>query len=226
MSRIKIHPGPPPDLRGIIGLPPGAQLIWAPADPANYSRPGPRAYRGAKRRQIAICYHTPEEHFDDTEVTPRVFQNPKHQASTGYYADSDGDLYQMVRDAHFAWGQGTRKWNTVQPRPAWWRDEYVSYNTCMLSIEIEGRAAEIGETFRPGEPQFQTVAAWSAHVCRRYGIPVNRVFHVAHSELSTHRRDPGADFPWGPLLAEVRRRIIQAESDALADRLKRLLAAA
>ena len=226
MSRITIGHGTPPDLERIAGLPAGAKLIWAPADPANYSRPGPRAYRGAKRRQIAICYHTPEERFDDTEVTPRVFQNPKHQASTGYYADSDGDLYQMVRDAHFAWGQGTRKWNTVQPRPAWWRDEYVSYNTCMLSIEIEGRAAEIGATFRPGTPQFQTVAAWSAHVCRRYRIPINRAHHVAHSELSTQRSDPGADFPWDSLLAEIRERVVQAETERLRDRLNRLLAAA
>ena len=221
-SRIIVEPGIPPDLDGIERMPAGARLIWAPAHRANYSSPGPRSYRGAKRRHVAIAYHTPEEDFDSIEVTPRVFQDPKHQASTGYYADSDGDLYQMVRDRDFAWGQGTRDWNTVKPRPGWWRPEYVSYNTCMLSIEIEGRARDIGETFTPGSRQFQTVAAWAAHVCRRYGIPVDREHHVGHSQLSTTRGDPGPAFPWPALLAEIRARVAEQEAAAFARRMAEL----
>lgn len=34
------------------------------------------------------------------------------------------------------------------------------------------------------------------------------------------------DFPWEPLLAEIRERVVQAETERLRDRLNRLLAAA
>ena len=143
-----------PDLAGIRGLPAGARTLWEPAHPSNYYPADARPYGGAPRRFVAICYHTPEEAADDHEVTPTWFANPDANASTGYYADSDGDLYQMVRDADFAWAQGVRSSGLVHPRPAWWRDEYVSYNTCMLSIEIEGFAQTIGETFTVGSRQF------------------------------------------------------------------------
>ena len=110
----------------------------------------------------------------------------------------------MVRDRDFAWAQGVRRNDLVLPRPTWWRDEYVSYNACMLSIEIEGYAREIGETFVPGSRQFETVAAWSAYVCKKYGIPIDRRYHVGHSELTRQKSDPGSDFPWEALLNRVR----------------------
>ena len=194
----------PPDLVGIGGLPEGARMIWRPAHGSNYSTAGSRPYSGAGRRFVALCYHTPEEPWDDNEVTPAWFEDPRANASTNYYADSDGDLFQMVRDEDFAWAQGVRSRDRVAPRPAWWRDEYVSYNTCMLSIEIEGYAHKIGETFVEGSRQFETVAAWSAFVCRKYGIPIDRTHHVGHSELSRQKGDPGRDFPWPALLARVR----------------------
>ena len=109
----------------------------------------------------------------------------------------------MVRDEDFAWAQGVRRKDLVLPRPSWWRDEYISYNACMLSIEIEGYAREIGRTFQPGSRQFETVAAWSAHVCRKYGIPIDRTHHVGHSELTRQKSDPGRDFPWAALLERV-----------------------
>ena len=198
-----------PDLHGLDaahGLPEGARTIWAPAHRSNYYTAADRPYGGVKRRQLAICYHTPEETWDNIETTPAWFQDPAADASTGYYADSDGDLWQMVRDKDFAWAQGTRtrkRPNTRMPRPKWWRAEYISYNTCMLSIEIEGRARNIGKTFKPGSRQFRAVAAWSAYQCRKYNIPLDRQHHVGHSELCTTKGDPGRDFPWESLLAAI-----------------------
>ena len=197
---------PAPDLQDLHNLPQGARTIWQPAHRSNYYTPEDQPYAGAPRRQIAICYHTPEEPWDDNEVTPQWFQRPEANASTGYYADSDGDLYQMVRDHHFAWAQGTRtrnRPNTRFPRPTWWRDELISYNTCMLSIEIEGYAHDIARTFTPGSRQFQTVAAWSAHQCRKHNIPLDRQHHLGHSELCTTKNDPGPNFPWQPLLEAI-----------------------
>lgn len=207
---------PAPDLDGIAGLPSGALTIWRPAHPSNYYPAASRPYSGAERRVVAICYHTPEEPWDDNEVTPAWFEDPRANASTNYYADSDGDLYQMVRDHDFAWAQGVRRKDRIEPRPAWWRDEYVSYNTCMISIEIEGYAREIGETFKPGSRQFETVAAWSAYICEKYAIAIDRTHHVGHSELTRQKSDPGRDFPWHPLLGRVR----ELASDDIESRLR------
>ena len=207
-----------PDLVGLSGLPEGARTIWRPAHRSNYSAAAARPYSGARRRVVAICYHTPEEPWDDNEVTPAWFANPRANASTHYYADSDGDLYQMVRDDDFAWAQGVRSRDAILPRPVWWRDEFVSYNTCMLSIEIEGYAREIGETFTVGSRQFESVAAWSAFVCRRYAVPLDRAHHVGHSQLTPKKSDPGKDFPWNALLARIR----EIASDDLESRVARL----
>ena len=207
MTNTATSPSSAPDLVGLSeigGLPAGARTIWRPCHESNYFPARRRPYSGAERRFVAICYHTPEEPWDDNEVTPAWFADPRANASTNYYADSDGDLYQMVRDHDFAWAQGVRSPDLILPRPVWWRDEYVSYNTCMLSIEIEGYAHSIGETFRPGSRQFESVAVWSAFVCRKYGIPIDRRYHVGHSELTRQRSDPGADFPWRALLSRVR----------------------
>ena len=214
----------PPDLAGISGLPEGARTIWRPAHASNYSTAASRPYSGAQRRFVALCYHTPEEPWDDNEVTPAWFEDPRANASTNYYADSDGDLYQMVSDEDFAWAQGVWSKDRVEPRPAWWRDEYVSYNTCMLSIEIEGYAHKIGETFLVGCRQFETVAAWSAFVCEKYGIPIDRTHHVGHSELSREKGDPGRDFPWEALLDRVRELSQSGESGTLAEIERRLSA--
>ena len=214
----------PPDLAGISGLPEGARTIWRPAHASNYSTAASRPYSGAQRRFVALCYHTPEEPWDDNEVTPAWFEDPRANASTNYYADSDGDLYQMVSDEDFAWAQGVWSKDRVEPRPAWWRDEYVSYNTCMLSIEIEGYAHKIGETFLVGSRQFETVAAWSAFVCEKYGIPIDRTHHVGHSELSRQKGDPGRDFPWAALLDRVRELSQSGESGTLAEIERRLSA--
>ena len=215
----------PPDLDGIAGLPDGAQLIWAPADRSNYYSAAQRPYGGVARRQIAICFHTSEESWDDYESAPHWFQEARANASTGYYADSDGDLWQMVRDADFAWAQGARTRDLVLPRPSWWRDDYISYNSCMLSIEIEGRAAQIGDTLRPGGRQFQTLAAWTAFVCRKYAIPVDRTHLLGHMELTRQKRDPGPSFPWSELLSAVSGLISppsEAQLAALESRIARL----
>lgn len=227
-QRTAEQPAPAPDLEGLVGLPEGARTIWAPAHRSNYYGAADRPYGGAQRRQIAICYHTPEEQPDDIETTPAWFQDPAANASTGYYADSDGDLYQMVRDADFDWAQGTRtrrRPNTRFPRPAWWRAELVSYNTCMLSIEIEGRARGIGRSFTPGSRQFRAVAAWSAFQCRKYGIPLDREHHLGHSELCTTKGDPGSAFPWEALLAAIGERLAPRTAEERLEALEQEVAA-
>ena len=155
----------------------------------------------------ALVLHTPEEDADDIEVTPRWFRDPRARASTHYYADSDGDLYQVVADADCAWAQGThvgnRHWKGERGAlPPW--NEGVTNNCRALSIEIEGRAATIGETL--SEAQRRTVVRWLAYKSGQYDIPLDRTHVVGHEELATDKRDPGialGTFPIDELILEA-----------------------
>ena len=189
--------GSAPDLVG-LELTAGCATLWAPAHPSNYWPASRRPYRGVQRRQLGICFHTPEEDADDVEVTPDWFQDERADASTGYYADSDGDIYQMVRDRDFPWAQGVRPAQRVSASFPPWYDSarHRSFNSCMLSIEIEGRAATIEDSLVIGGAQWHSLVRWSGFVAHKYGIPVDRDHFVAHSELATFKSDPGAGFPW------------------------------
>ena len=179
-----------------------ARMIYAPAFEGNlggYGRPNvPRA----------LVLHTPEEDADQNEVTPRWFADPRARASTHYYADDDGDLYQMVADRDCAWAQGThagnRHWKgRAGALPPW--NEGVNNNCRALSIEIEGRAASIGRTLT--EAQRRTVVRWIAHQSEQYGIPLDREHVVGHEELALDKRDPGialGGFPIDALISEAR----------------------
>ena len=190
------EPDVPPDLVA------PARVILAPAFEGNlgsYGRPNvPRA----------LVLHTAEEDADQREVTPRWFADPRARASTHYYADDDGDLYQMVADVDCAWAQGThagnRHWKGVAGAfPPW--NEGVNNNCRALSIEIEGRAASIDRTLSAA--QRRTLVRWLAHQSARYAIPLDRDHVVGHEELATDKRDPGialGTFPIDELVADAR----------------------
>lgn len=177
------------------------RTFYAPAHPSNFWRETDQRYAdGLKRTNVAICLHTPEEDVDDVEVTPWWFQQPNVGASTDFYVDSDGDLYQMVGLQHFAWAQGVKKRHLLLPRPVWWQDKFVSYNACVVSIEIEGRAASIGRTLTPETAQWTALVKLINHICGKYHIPRTRQYIVGHQELSSVKRDPGVQFPWQELM--------------------------
>jgi len=194
------------------------QVIKAPAFEGNlggYGRPNvPRA----------LVLHTPEEDADQNEVTPRWFADPRARASTHYYADDDGDLYQMVADVDCAWAQGTHSGNRhwkgrASALPPW--NEGVNNNCRALSIEIEGRAASIGRTLAPS--QRRTVVRWLARKSAQYDIPLDRDHVVGHEELATNKRDPGialGTFPIGRLIAEARALHLGVETAAVSRELR------
>lgn len=177
-----------------------AEVIVAPAHSSNYGQ------YGRKNAPKALVLHTPEEAADDNEVTPRWFQNPDANASTHYYADSDGDLYQMVPDDEGAWAQNVtnsqRMWKGDAGANPPWSDG--NHNLNALSIEIEGFA----HRFEWTPEQFRTVATWIAYKCDEYGIPMDRTHICGHEELASHKRDPGigyGTFDIDALIAEAKK---------------------
>lgn len=170
--------------------------------PAHQDNLGGYGYPNTPR---ALVLHTPEEDADGIEVTPKWFRDPRAKASTHYYADNDGDLIQMVAEIDCAWAQGTSGFNRTWKGEfgAWppWNNEGMTNNARALSIEIEGRAATIGQTITP--EQFETVARWIAYACHKYNIPVDDDHVVRHSDLATDRSDPGT-LPQAALIERAR----------------------
>lgn len=155
---------------------PGAIVV--PAEETNVLR--------AVNNPKVLVLHTPEEPSDDIEVTPYYFQRPNLGASTHFYSDSDGDLYQMVSVNRGAIANGVRG----KPYPAG-TDPAISLNYQSESIEIEGYAATISQTMPRGGPQWKAVVHWIQHRCRASGIPIDRRHIIGHYEVANNRSDPG-----------------------------------
>lgn len=167
---------------------PGAIVV-----PAHFSN-----WRKYPNTPKGFVLHTPEEDADNIEVTPYYFQTPNLDASTHYYGDSDGDIYQMVEE----------RWSPIangvigKPWPKW-ADPSYNLNSQTLNIEIEGRAATIGQTMPVGGPQFNALVRWIKHRATKYGIPLDRDHVIGHYQVANNRSDPGATFPWAALMAAL-----------------------
>ena len=181
---------------------PGA--IVAPADPTNVLRP--------INKPRALFLHTPEEPVDDFESTPPWFQRPNIGGSTHYYADSDGDMYQMVPEANGAIANGL----DGKSAPAWSDGSSLNYQS--LSIEIEGYAAAMHRTCPPGSRQWNAVRTWIVSRALVYRIPIDRAHVMGHYEVSVQRTDPGS-LKIDQLVADaatVAARLIAASADVRA----------
>lgn len=168
---------------------PGAIVVEAHA--VNYWRPD--GHGGVPNKPRALFLHTPEEPADNVESTPAYFaqehfneDGSRRLASTHYYVDSDGDLYQMVPENCAAIANGL----DGKPLPAWALPG-TSLNWQSLSWEIEGYAATIHETCRRGGKQWNTIVRNVESRTRKYQIPLDRAHVMGHYEVSTSRTDPG-----------------------------------
>ena len=162
-----------------------------PAHPSNYYPQS--GHNGIPNRPRALVLHTPEEGADDNEVTPRYFSQQNfnedgspRQASTHYYADSDGDWYQLVPELCAAIANGLKG----KPMPAW-ADPNTSLNWQTLSVEMEGYAATIHKTMPRGGAQWNAVVRWVADRCATHSIPLDRAHVIGHYEVANNRTDPG-----------------------------------
>lgn len=141
----------------------------------------------------AFFVHTPEEPVDDFESTPYYFARDlsPRRASTTFYQDSDGDVYQMVPANIGAIANG---WNPGDP-PRFsfpiWATRGVSLNLQSESVEVEGYAAAMHRTCPRGGRQWNGLVKLIEHRTRVKGIPLSRVHVVRHDEVSYTRTDPG-----------------------------------
>lgn len=148
-------------------------------------------------------FHTPEEPADDVESTPAFFQTaplPGKEASSIYYGDSDGDIYQMVEERYTAFANGV----VGKPYPSW-ANPSINLNSQSLNIEIEGFAGTIQNTMIRGGLQWNSVIKLVRDRDKFYNIPLDRSHHLGHYEVSNQRSDPGALFPWNAFIEDLRK---------------------
>jgi len=161
----------------------------------------------ARFKPLALVFHTPEEPQDDWESTPNWFANPAANASTHWYADDDGDLYQMLSEVDCSWGQGTRPTGMDRPNRIWKGEidglppwSTGDNNRFALGIEVEG----IAGSFVWAPNQYISTVRWATYKAIQYNIPFNRNYFVEHRELSTDRTDPGDGFGMDKFLVACR----------------------
>lgn len=145
----------------------------------------------------AFFIHTPEEPVDDFESTPAYFArdltllNPPRRASTTYYQDSDGDVYQMVPANLGAIANGYDPGDPPQlPYPPW-ATPGLSLNLQSESVEVEGYAAGMHRTCPRGGRQWNGLVKLVEYRTRIKRIPLDRIYIMRHDEVSIYRSDPG-----------------------------------
>lgn len=172
--------------------------IVYPAHPSNYYLP--QNHNNIPNRPRAWVLHTPEEPSDDNETTPAFFAGPNRQASTHYYLDSDGDVFQLVPESCGAIANGLRG----RPPPSW-ADLSTSLNWQTLSVEIEGFASSIHETMPIEGVQYMALLRLIRDRAARWNIPLDREHIIGHYQVASDRTDPGLRFPWDDLMLDLTR---------------------
>lgn len=108
------------------------------------------------------------------------------QVSCHYVVDTDGRILQLVPEARRAWHAGE----------AFWAGER-DINSRSIGVEIVNPGHDAGCPDFPDD-QVAAVVALARDVCRRWGIPPERV--LGHSDVAPLRKaDPGEKFPWDRL---------------------------
>lgn len=135
----------------------------------------PRSSRPIRR----IVLHTSE---GDEASCVHWFKNPSARVSAHYLVSKAGRITRFVPDMSIAYH--ARK-----------------YNSDSIGIENEGHAKRNGWT----AAQYQALARLVRGLCDRYGIPRDRRFIIAHSEVpGAAKGDPGPYFDWARFMALVR----------------------
>lgn len=114
--------------------------------------------------------------------------DPRSGVSYHYIVGRDGTVWQLVPDEERAWHAGESVW---QGRP--------NCNDYSLGVALSNDGKEPYP-----EAQVRAAGELVADLCRRWGIPWERI--VSHALVSPGRKtDPWLHFPWGAFFAALDR---------------------
>jgi N-acetyl-anhydromuramyl-L-alanine amidase AmpD len=151
--------------------------VWHPAHRSNYTTANRRAKQIDK-----VVIHVPQGSYSSVI---NWFQTPRADVSAHYVVRSrDGQIAQCVSVQNIAWHAGN--WHV---------------NRTSIGIEHEGYFND-PEWFTA--QMYRSSARLVAHLCRRYGIPINRRHILGHYQV-VNTRCPGPWWWWDYYMRRVRR---------------------
>jgi N-acetyl-anhydromuramyl-L-alanine amidase AmpD len=121
-----------------------------------------------------------------------IFQNPQSRASAHYVIDSNGTIYQVVREKDIAYHAGN-----------FW------YNQHAIGIEHTGFDATGFRWYNASE--YLASARLTAYLLQKYGLPLDRAHVAAHATVPspstdhTNHVDPGPYWLWDYYFALIHR---------------------
>ena len=163
---------------------PQFKIVW---------KPSPNFTKGRRGRKIiAIVNHITAGNYPGCLSW---LQNPKAKASAHYLVTKLGDIYQLVKDEDTAWHAG------IVNQPNW--PLYDGTNPNHITIGIEHECISGG---RLTEMQYQATLWLHKQLCIKHGIPVDNNHIIGHYRTDSVNRpnDPGPDFPWQRLFADLK----------------------
>ena len=160
---------------------------------------------------IALVLHEPQEQADGRESTPVWFQNPDAHASTRWYSDNDGDLYQCVPFPAAAIANGLD--GRPEPRFNDGGPEFngASLNNLTDNIEVEGYTHSISQTLT--EAQYQGLCDWLVMGYLHWNLPRNTGRVLSHFQISKDRSDGEWLRTKSGVVQEAVNRVLQIEKD-------------
>jgi N-acetylmuramoyl-L-alanine amidase len=127
-------------------------------------------------------------HYTDMRTPERALERlcdgqNASRVSAHYVIREDGEIFQLVNEAHRAWHAGE----------SFWRG-HAHINARSIGIEICNPGHSEGYADFPAA-QMQSVCALSQAIIARHAIPARNV--QGHSDIAfLRKKDPGEKFPW------------------------------
>ena len=145
-------------------------------------RPSPNHWAGKRATTKGAIIHSTRggaaSQEAEYEATWRWFANPHSQVSAHRVIGFDGNGAICVEDDLMAWHAGAHN-------PQW------------LGVEL----TQPRDSDPFSDAQYGTLSILLRLWSLQYGFPLNREHLLAHSEINSHKSDPGDLFDWDKLLA-------------------------
>ncbi|MEM0898356.1 MAG: N-acetylmuramoyl-L-alanine amidase [Pseudomonadota bacterium] len=136
--------------------------------------------RGSRGIELLILHYTGMSTGEDAE---NWLCDPASEVSSHYVVHENGQVVQLVREAHRAWHAGKASWKGVE-----------DINSVSVGIEIVNSGHE-GGLPAYSRRQIEAVCDLSKEICGRHSIKPEAV--LGHSDVAPGRKvDPGEHFPW------------------------------
>ena len=153
------------------------------AEPVLISRPSPNYDVRRHALDMLVLHYTGME--SGAAAIERLCDSAA-KVSAHYVVEEDGQIFQLVDDAHRAWHAGVASWA-----------EREDINSRSVGIEIVNGGHDFGLPDFP-DAQIDSVIWLSQQICDRHKIHPHNV--VGHSDIAPLRKlDPGERFPWEQL---------------------------